>query len=84
MAGCEESQGQELLLIYDGLCFLFEFEEILEWHWAGFLSFFSPSCPLCFSLLSSRTKTRPKETETGRIDHRLEALVSSRFNIFTF
>ena len=72
MAGCEEPQGQELLLIDDGRCFL-GFGKDLGWHWSefshfSFLLFFS----LCLSLLSLWTRTRPKETETGRIDHRLE------------
>jgi hypothetical protein len=67
MAGCEEPQGQELLLSDDRRCFLIGL---------GFSFLFFFHFLLCFSLLSLRTRTRTtrsKETETGRTDHRLKA-----------
>jgi hypothetical protein len=39
--------------------------------------FYYLSFPLCFSLSSLRTRTRSKETETGRTDHRLEGFFVS-------
>jgi hypothetical protein len=56
-----------------------------ERFWNGIgLGFSFLSFPLCFSLLSSRTRTRPKETETGRNDHRLEEfLFWDRFLLYS-
>jgi hypothetical protein len=69
MAGCEESQGQELLLSDDGQRF-FEFRKVLERHWAGVFFSFSSSLLLAFIIAdqdhAERDRNRKKWTTDWR------------------
>jgi hypothetical protein len=66
MAGCEESQGQKLLLRSDdGWCFL-SFREVFGLHWAGFL----------FLSFSHFPSIEPLRTRPGRKRQKQEGLTT--------